>query len=413
VVLLTGNSDDALAEEALTAGVSDYLQKERMDPPILERTLRYAIERERTYRAVEDAAARLRFMFETTPGFAWEADVEGDLRYVSGRWSEFLGVNSEALSLFDRIHPQDESRVISSWSEANLTKSEWRAEYRVLTASGSFRWIASRATIGKDPDGSLRRVGLSVSVDEQKALEQDLQSRVEERTEALSEAHLELESVSYSMSHDMRAPVRAILATSCELLEDIENLPGSVREALNRQCQTARRMHRLVDGMIRYIRLVRSPIQPIKIDLTLLATELAHEFRNRQGSDPATVWIESGLSIFADPDLARLTLQAVLDNAFKFKDSRRPNVITIFGGDNPGDVWVQDHGIGFDARYADKAFLPFERLHRDSEYPGVGIGLALAKRAVNRHGGTMSIQSELGVGTRVGFTFPTSEAQKD
>jgi light-regulated signal transduction histidine kinase (bacteriophytochrome) len=245
---------------------------------------------------------------------------------------------------------------------------------------------------------------LTVSVEEQKQLEQELQRRVVERTAELEEVQRELESVSYSMVHDMRSPVRAIIATSTELLEEYPDCDPGLRRGLNRQKVVGRRMHALVDGMIQYIRLIRAPLEIQTLDISALCNEAVDKLRANRELFEAKVIVAEGMKLQGDPAVMKILVEALMENATKFRHSDRPNEVWIT---QPEDcrICITDNGIGFDPIYLRKILLPFERLHREDEYAGVGIGLALARRAVGRHNGAIEFTALVGQGLKVCISF--------
>ncbi len=220
-------------------------------------------------------------------------------------------------------------------------------------------------------------------------LNQRLEARVLERT-------YELESFCYTVSHDLRAPLRAINATSAILKEDFGSiLPPDALEELGRQEEASARLGRLIDDLLNFVRLGQTQIQRTEFDLSVLAGAVAQELR-------VSVDIQGGLQANGDATLVRLLVMNLFDNAAKFC---RPNERCIEFGQHEGAFYVRDHGIGFDPKYAHKLFRPFERLHREGVYPGTGIGLANVRRIAERHGGRVWAESQLGEGATFYFTL--------
>ncbi len=404
-VLLTGHQDNSLAEDALGAGVADYLEKGALDPVLVERVVLYAMERMRVFRELVDTTNRVRFMLDATPGIAWESDSNGNLLYVSRQWIEMVGDGDHSKTLFEAIHEEDLPQAMASWFQSRDSGTEWRSEYRLRLLDGSYRWVLSRASQGDSSFPSSSWIGLSVTVDEQKQLELELQRRVAERTAELEEVQLELQSVSYAMVHDMRSPVRAIIASSTELLEEFPDVPAGLVQGLQRQQMVGRRMHALVDGMIQYIRLIRSSLQPKVLDATQLCREVEAQIRAEGILFGAQVEIHSGMQLTGDPAIVKILIKAILENAAKFRPKDRANFVKISQADATNGLCIEDNGIGFDPAYLDKILLPFERLHREEEFVGVGIGLAIARRAIGRHDGSLTFKAAVGEGVSVCFTL--------
>lgn len=235
--------------------------------------------------------------------------------------------------------------------------------------------------------------------------EAELERKVAERTAELSAANAEMETFNYSVSHDLRAPLRAISMTSAILLEEArDDLPREHRELLERQGQAANRLAKLIDELLRMSRLGRQPMVRQEVDVSGIARAAAEDLKEAFDRNGVTINIASGLRAFADPTLLRLVLQNLLENACKF--SPQGGMVSVGETETGGEkaYYVRDQGIGFETKYAQKLFLPFERLVSELEFPGTGIGLANVQRIVQRHGGRVWAESE-GPGSGATFYF--------
>lgn len=228
---------------------------------------------------------------------------------------------------------------------------------------------------------------------------EDLEEAVRERTTELTTAMKELEGFTYSVSHDMRAPLRWIVASSQIILEDHgKELATEASELLKRQITAGNKMSKLIDDLLSYARLGRQPIEKSQIDLVPMARNLLAREPDAELVAPVSL-IANG-----DPTLLEVVMQNLLENAAKYRSAERPLVVTI--GKEDEAYFVRDNGIGFDLQYVNKIFIPFERLHRDAEYPGTGIGLANVQRIVTRHGGKVWAESQVGEGSTFYFALP-------
>ncbi|HTZ00246.1 MAG TPA: PocR ligand-binding domain-containing protein [Rhodocyclaceae bacterium] len=224
------------------------------------------------------------------------------------------------------------------------------------------------------------------------------------------EAERELEDFSYSMSHDLRSPLRAIVGF-CQILE--QDYAGSLDEEGRRLLGVVRdsgvRMGRLIDGILAFLHLNRQALHPAALDLEAMARQVFAEVapRGRQ----VDFAVEPLPPARGDPDLLRQVLAHVLSNAVRFTSRKDRAVIRVGGsaGAEEQTYFVRDNGVGFDMRYADKLFRVFERLHGDAELEGPGIGLAAVRRIIHRHGGRVWAEGQPGEGAAVYFTLPTSE----
>jgi PAS domain S-box-containing protein len=243
------------------------------------------------------------------------------------------------------------------------------------------------------------------------ALNRTLEARVALRTRELSAANRELEMFAYNVSHDLRAPLRAIEGFSRLLVERYgERLDDAGRDYLDRVRKAASRMGDLIESMLKMSRLSRSELNLAELDLSRMAREIVAELRNAEPGRRVEVEIADGLRAGGDPTLVRNLLQNLLENAWKFTRGRDPGRIEVGPGeprdDGAREFFVRDNGAGFAPEYADKLFRPFQRLHSESQFSGHGIGLASVKRIVDRHGGDIRAEGSEGRGATFWFSLP-------
>ncbi len=236
-----------------------------------------------------------------------------------------------------------------------------------------------------------------------RALNSDLERRVQQRTADLEAANLELEGFTYTVSHDLRAPLRAIVSTCRILVEDYnDKLDDDMRQVLARQATAASKLGTLIDDLLKLSRLGREPLKPECVDLTELSNEVWAELSPRYPN--VRFLAQPNLEARADPRLIKLVLANLLDNAAKFSTVAELPLVELQRSPNCEFV-VRDNGAGFDMRYKHKLFLPFERLVKDEEFPGTGIGLANVKRIVERHGGSVRAEGQVGEGASFYFSL--------
>jgi light-regulated signal transduction histidine kinase (bacteriophytochrome) len=232
---------------------------------------------------------------------------------------------------------------------------------------------------------------------------------VHERTRQLEEANRELESFSYSVSHDLRAPLRAIHGFS-ELLAQQAGvaLQGQARHYLERVQEAGARMGRLIEALLTLSRVTRAPVRSQEVDLSRLAALVVEELRAGEPRRDIAVEIAPGLAARGDPALLRGVLQNLIENAWKFTQGRvQPRIEVSAVSDRRGRAFcVRDDGVGFDMRYAEKLFGAFQRLHTEQDFSGTGIGLATVQRIVARHGGRVWAEGEPDRGAAFFFTLP-------
>ena len=237
---------------------------------------------------------------------------------------------------------------------------------------------------------------------------EELESRVEQRTRELEVSNQELEAFSYSVSHDLRAPLRTIDGFSLALEEDFgERLDAQGKDYISRVRNGVQRMGTLIDSLLQLSRVTRSDVQRERVDLSQLATLV---FREIQAGDPEREvnWIaQPGVMAEADPRLMRIAFENLIGNAFKFT-ARTPDATVTFGsGPQDGETvyFLRDNGAGFDMTYVDRLFTAFQRLHGEREFKGSGIGLATVSRIIRRHHGSIWAEGEPGKGATFFFTL--------
>jgi light-regulated signal transduction histidine kinase (bacteriophytochrome) len=227
----------------------------------------------------------------------------------------------------------------------------------------------------------------------------------------LAAANAELESFAYTVSHDLRAPLRTIDGFSQALVEDCgEQVDETGREHIGRVRAAARRMGRLIDEILALSRVTRRELRVRPVDLSAMAREVAEELVRVEPGRGVSVQIADGLRAKGDPELLRLALQNLLDNAFKFTSKKDDATIEVGAHGTGAETvfFVRDNGAGFDMKGADMLFGPFRRLHLDSEFEGTGVGLATVHRIVQRHGGRIWAEAAVGQGATLYFTLATT-----
>ena len=225
---------------------------------------------------------------------------------------------------------------------------------------------------------------------------------------ALAASHAELDAFSYSIAHDLRAPLRAVQGFSQALLEDYSgSIDAKGQDYLTRVSSAALRMSGLIDDLLELSAISRAPLAPGPVDLTAIAVRIAGDLARTSGRDVKTM-IASGLQANGDARLLQAVIEKLLDNAWKFTSNTAGPAIEVGSQMIDGAVvfHVRDNGAGFDPAYASKLFAPFQRLHAEKQFPGSGIGLAVVQRIVRRHGGRVWAESAQNAGATFYFTLP-------
>jgi len=321
------------------------------------------------------------------------------------------------------LHPDDRQAVLDAQGKL-FAHDALQHEYRFLCRDGRAIWIHDRLILLRDAAGQPREViGTWLDITQRKEAElalrqvnEQLEQRVRQRTHELEIINKELEAFSYSVSHDLRAPLRSIDGFSQVLLQRYaDKLDDAGRDYLGRVRRASQRMGELIDDLLQLSRLSRGPLRRQEVDLSVLATTLLEELQRTAPERPVRATVQPGLRAYGDPGLLRVMLDNLLGNAWKFTRHTENAAIEFGRETRDGELvyCVRDNGAGFDNAYAHKLFRVFQRLHGNDEYEGTGIGLATVGRIVQRHHGRVWAAGEPGKGATFHFTLPQRGAERD
>lgn len=238
------------------------------------------------------------------------------------------------------------------------------------------------------------------------------ESHIKELTEQLAHARKELDELSYAISHDFRAPLRTVFGFTQLLVRKYrDSLEGQALDYLDRIGSGAARMERMIEDLLKLSRTGRAEVQREEIDATALVHSVMDELQAAEPERNVELNVQSGLGLNADPRLLRMLFQHLLENAWKFTRGVAAPRIEVMVQEMNGLTFccVRDNGAGFTMNQADRLFRPFQRLHLESEFPGTGIGLAIVKKIVDRHGGTVMAEGAEGSGATFCFWLGRGE----
>jgi PAS domain S-box-containing protein len=333
------------------------------------------------------------------------ADFEGRFTRVNPAWESVLGwtpAELTAIPYLSLVHPDDVASTSAQAARLAEGSGAVNFENRYRGKDGTYRWFSWNAAASRE-----RRLTYAVARDvtDEKRAARELQQYAAE----LTVANRELEAFSYSVSHDLRAPLRSVDGFSQALLEDCgDRLGADGKEHLRRIRSAAQHMGQLIDDLLKLARVTRADLRFETIDLSAMAQSALVTLA--EGDQGRTVeWhVHPGLQVHGDTRLMRIAVENLLGNAWKFTSKCAAPKIEFGsranGGDKP-EYYVKDNGAGFDPTYSQKLFGAFQRLHHASDYPGTGIGLATVQRIVARHGGRVHAEGAVGNGAMFSFTL--------
>lgn len=373
-----------------------------------------------TYEALRDSEERFRSTFaQAAVGMAHVA-LDGRFIVVNQKLCDILGFTREELlvrTFHEITHPEDLQPDLGYLHRLLADEiTSFTLEKRYLRPNGRYIWANLTVALVRDAMGFPKYfISVVEDITQRKQAEEvirtlnaELEERVRERTAQLSAVNKELEAFSYSVSHDLRAPLRAIDGFSQALLEDYpECLDHTGTHYLHRIRAASQRMGLLIDDLLQLSRVTRHVLSRMPVQLSTLVDQILAELRASHPTRQVTCTVTPGVVAVADPNLIRIVLFNLLENAWKYT-SKHAQARIEFGLLPATDLpvyFVRDDGAGFDMAYADKLFGAFQRLHRAKEFEGTGIGLATVERIVHRHGGRIWAEGEVERGATFYFTL--------
>jgi len=420
--------------------------------------IRNITERKKTEIIQKLQSEKLSNILEGTNAGLWEWNIETKELYINEIWAKMIGYSLEELEPInfntwkDNVHPDDFEYVNNVLQKhINGETDYYDAEFRLKHKNGSWVWVNTRGKIisWSDDHRPLKMSGIHINISERKKAQEELklyrdhlEELVKERTWKLEEKTVkieesqramrylledvneirkelewtnkkllkvneELESFSYSVSHDLRAPLRAIHGFSNKLERLLAGSLDNEQQRLLRVIKTnVVKMGDLIDALLDFSRMTRNKLISSKIDMNALVNEVCEEFKDEMTERNINLYIDKLPEARGDKKLLKQVLHNLLSNAVKF--TNKTNAKIQIGGvtkDYTVEYFVKDNGTGFDMKYSVKLFNVFQRLHSPDEYEGIGIGLAIVRRIIDRHGGKVWAEGELGKGATFFFTL--------
>jgi PAS domain S-box-containing protein len=368
---------------------------------------------------LQESQKEYRRIIETAHEGIWVTNAEYKTTFVNPRLAEMLGYTTEELLVLPPlalIDPDNQSTAMMNRERRQQGIKE-QYEFKLRRKDGSDLWALISTTPLLDDKGQYVGVlAMLADITDRKLAEDsllnlnaELENRVIERTTQLEHANRELEAFSYSVSHDLRTPLRAIDGFSQALLEDYnEQLDADGQSYLKRVRAASQRMAELIDDLLNLSRVSRYEMREEMVDLSLMAQQIVDSLRKAEGEREVKFSLTDNLKATGDPHLLRIALENLLGNAWKFTQKQEDAQIE-FGstGQENGHTayFIRDNGAGFDMTYVSKLFGAFQRLHAANDFPGTGIGLATVQRIIHRHGGEIWAEGAVDQGATFYFSL--------
>jgi PAS domain S-box-containing protein len=346
----------------------------------------------------------------------WDWDIVKNELFWSDEIYRIFGLNSLEFgatyeAFVNTIHPDDRELVQISVDEALHDNKPYSIDHRIILPNGSIRIVHEQAEVNFDEAGkALKMVGTVQDITDRKKAEDELKATLKD----LKRSNTELEQFAYIASHDLQEPLRMV-ASFTQLLQNRyqDKLDEDANDFINFAVDGATRMQNLINDLLIFSRVGTRGNPFKKIDMGAVLEGVIATFRQLIKETNATLTYNSLPMIFADGSQMIELLQNLISNAIKFRTEEPPRIHV--SGEVKADKWifsVIDNGIGIDSQYFDRIFIIFQRLHKKDEFGGTGIGLAICKKIVERHGGKIWVESELGKGSTFYFSIPKIEVRK-
>jgi PAS domain S-box-containing protein len=368
-----------------------------------------------TQEAIQASETRFRQLADSMPQLVWMARADGTVEYYNYRVREYEGIarNEDGSWQWSPVvHPDDAQGTVDAWQHAVTTGETYQMEHRIRMADGSYRWHLSRGVPAFDDQGRLTKwYGTATDVHEL----QETRAGLAAYAARLKRSNEELENFALVTSHDLQEPLRKIHMFGDRLRRQLAGqLSQEAADDLNRMQNAATRMQAMIDGLLELSRIDRSGRGFTTVDLNAVAAEVISDLEGRIQASRGEVIVADLPGVIGDAIQLRQLLQNLISNALKFHREGVPPLVHITGtldhsGDKPmARIGIADHGIGIDAAHIERLFQPFMRLHGRTQFEGSGIGLAICRKIVERHGGRIWAESRLGEGSVFWVLLPAA-----
>jgi PAS domain S-box-containing protein len=426
VIVLTGFTDKKFAIKTLSLGVSDYLQKDGLNAQQLSKSIEYSIERKKSIIQLKESEEKYRNLFHLSPLPMWVYDIET---------LYFLDVNRAAINHYGytkeeflsmtvvHIRPPENINILHNAINALLESEDKyfkgftqhynkRGELMEIEIQGNVIWYNNRKGILNLANDITEKLAVERKIkaneDALKALNSELEERVAQRTEELLEANKYLESYSYAVSHDLQAPLRSIMGFTQILRQKTkDNISEDCNTYLGHIVDAAKKMSELINNLLEFSKLSKKNINKKIIETTALVN-LVWSHLQKDYPEKIKFTLNNLPNINGDTVMIEQVFVNLISNAVKYSSKKEQQIIEVGAKEKNNSIvfYVKDNGAGFDMTYYDKLFNIFKRLHAPADFDGTGVGLAIVKLVIEKHGGAIWAESEINQGATFYFSIP-------
>lgn len=390
------------------------------DPLVLTGITIDITEERNAIEAIRQKEQKFRLLAENLPQIIWVSDFFGNHEYRSSRWIEYFGTDELEHGWISSCHPQDRERAESEWNRGKQEQRPFQFEVRLKDAHGNYRWHRSVAEPITDDQGTVVKwVGAFIDIHDMKTLEDQLNTLVARRTSELARSNEDLQQFAHVASHDLKEPVRKVKTFIDRLLHEFkDDLPEKAVNYLSRIDRASDRMQDMINGVLDFARIDTSRIEQQTIDFEDLLMKIREDLELVTTESKAQFIYSNLLPLKGTPILIYQLFYNLVSNSLKFIRPEVPPVVKIstqriqlepFDGAELRSfirITVEDNGIGFPNSHAEDIFKTFTRLHSRDRFEGTGLGLALCRKIVDRHGGTISAEGVEGKGAKFTIDLP-------
>jgi PAS domain S-box-containing protein len=376
---------------------------------VIQCNIRDITKRKRAERALQNSERMYRAIGESIDYGVWVCTSDGRNIYASESFLKLVGQTQEQCSNFgwgDVLHPDDAEKTIAAWKECVRTGCIWDIEHRFRGVDGQWHPILARGVPVRNEQGEvIHWAGINLDISKLKQTEMDLK----ERTQQLEYTNKELDSFSYSVSHDLRAPLRAIDGYARMILRRKgDSFDENTKSLFNVISVNVKIMGQLIDDLLALARMGKEALSISRLDVENLTREVWEQVKNIDPDRPIDLKMGHIPPGMGDRLLIKQVLINIISNAIKFTKARKIPLIEVGGYEAEAEnvYYVRDNGVGFDMQYYHKLFGVFQRLHSTDDYEGTGVGLAIVQRIIHRHGGRVWAEGKIDEGACFYFTLP-------